>query len=122
VNTQQGADAASFAVVQTWVGRVVVVSVAGEVDMLTAPTLAEKLRTAARQDAVALIVDLSRVQFLASAGMNVLIATHRDISACTRFAVVADGPATSRPLTMIGIDTVVALYRTLDDALAGIAP
>jgi len=65
----------------------------------------------------ALIVDLSRVDFLASAGMTVLIAAHREVAPSARFGVVADGPATSRPLKIIGIDTIVDVYRTLDDAL-----
>ncbi|MET0700479.1 MAG: STAS domain-containing protein [Mycobacterium sp.] len=117
MNAQQGDGAPSLAVAQTWVGSVLVVSVSGDVDMLTAPSLAEELRAAARQNPVALIADLSSVDFLASAGMNVLIATHRDLACSSRFGVVADGPATSRPLKMIGIDTVVTLYRTLGDAL-----
>jgi anti-sigma B factor antagonist len=121
VNAQNEYGATSFAVAQTWVGRVVVVAVSGDVDMLTAPTLADALRSAARDNPEALIVDLSRVEFLASAGMNVLIAAHRDIAPGGRFGVVADGPATSRPLKMIGIDTIVTLYQTLGDALDDIA-
>jgi len=35
-----------------------------------------------------------------------------------KFAVVADGPATSRPLKLVGIAEVVGLYPTLDEALA----
>jgi anti-sigma B factor antagonist len=33
-------------------------------------------------------------------------------------AVVADGPATSRPLKLVGVTDVVDLYATLDEALA----
>ena len=39
----------------------------------------------------------------------------------TRFGVVADDQATSRPMQLIGIDTVIALYQTLGDALAALA-
>jgi anti-sigma B factor antagonist len=34
-----------------------------------------------------------------------------------RFGIVAEGPATSRPIRLLGIDVIPALYPTLDDAL-----
>ena len=74
----------------------------------------------ARKKPAALVVDLSAVDFLASAGMSTLITAHEDIAPQARFAVVADGPATSRPLRLVGIDQIFAVYRTLDDALAGV--
>ncbi len=106
-----------FGVAENWVERTVVVAVSGDVDIATAPELAEAIQAAAREEPAALIVDLSRVEFLASAGMSLLITAHRDIAPSARFGVVADGPSTSRPLKMIGIDTVFALYRTLGEAL-----
>jgi anti-sigma B factor antagonist len=60
---------------------------------------------------------LTRVEFLASAGLNVLAASHAQIAPHTRFGVVANGPATSRPITLLCLDTVFTLYPTLDDAL-----
>ena len=100
-----------------WVERAVVVAAWGDLDLATAPRLADAIEAAARKEPAALIVDLSRVDFLASAGMTVLITAHRDIAPSARFGVVADGPSTSRPLKMIGIDTIVDVYRTLDEAL-----
>jgi hypothetical protein len=32
--------------------------------------------------------------------------------------VVADGATTHRPLTLLGVDEVIPLYRTLGDALS----
>jgi hypothetical protein len=49
--------------------------------------------------------------------MNLLITAHRDIAPWAGFGVVADGPATSRPLRILGFDSIFALYRTLDDAM-----
>ena len=69
----------------------------------------------------AVVVDLSAVEFLASAGMGVLVAAHEDLTPAIRFAVVADGPATSRPLKLVGIADVVGLYATLDEALTALA-
>jgi len=51
----------------------------------------------------------------------VLVAAQAEVVPPTRFAVVAEGAATSRPMKLVGIDTTIALYRILDSALAGIA-
>lgn len=69
----------------------------------------------------ALIVDLSKVGFLASAGMTVLVTAQAEVEPPTKFAVVANGSATSRPIKLMGIDSVLALYSSLDGALSGIA-
>ena len=104
-------------IVETWAGRVVVVAVAGDLDILTAPQLDDAIHSALREEPTALIVDLSRVEFLGSVGMNLLVAAHHEITPTACFCVVADGPSTSRPMQVIGIDNVVAIYPTLGDAL-----
>lgn len=109
-------DSAGFVVDERWIERIVVLTASGDLDMLTAPTLADAIGAAAQQQPEALIVDLSGVDFLASAGMNVLVNAQEELAPAVRFGVVADGPATSRPLKVIGIDAIIALYRTLDDA------
>lgn len=112
-------EPAAFDIGRHQTGHAVVLSVAGEVDMLTAPQLAEAINTALAARPEALIVDLSKVEFLASAGMTVLVTAQAEVKPPTRFAVVADGPATSRPIQLMGIDTVLPLYSTLDSALSG---
>jgi anti-sigma B factor antagonist len=96
----------------------VVLAVSGEVDMLSAPQLAEAIHTALGLKPAALIVDLTKVEFLASAGLSVLVNGQTEAASSTRFTVVADGPATSRPIKLMGIDGVLALHRTLDNALS----
>lgn len=100
-------------------GQAVVLTVSGEVDMLTAPQLTEAIHAALATQPEALIVDLSKVEFLASTGMTVLVTAQAEVAPPTRFAVVADGPATSRPMQLMGIDNVLPLYSTLDSALSG---
>jgi hypothetical protein len=53
--------------------------------------------------------------------MTVLVAARTEAGPSTRFGVVADGAATSRPIKLMGIDAVLPLYSTLDGALSGIA-
>jgi len=106
-----------LAIEEFWTGRMVVVSVTGDLDLLTTPQLDHAIRSAMRTAPTALIIDLTRVDFLASIGMNLLVATHDEITPTAQFGVVADGPATSRPMKLIGIDSVLALYQTLGEAL-----
>jgi anti-sigma B factor antagonist len=108
----------AFVVRESWVDRVVVLSVCDAVDMLSAPRLTEAIRGALGKAPDGLVVDLSEVEFLASVGMSVLMAAQEETAgASVRFGVVADGPATSRPIKLLGIDGILALYPTLDDAL-----
>ena len=100
-----------------WTERMVVVAVTGDLDLLTTPQLDHAILSALRKQPTALIVDLTRVDFLASVSMNLLVAVHQKITPAARFGVVADGPATRRPMKLIGIDSVVALYQSLGDAL-----
>ncbi|MGA5466032.1 STAS domain-containing protein [Mycobacterium sp. NPDC050041] len=107
---------------EEWVGSVVVVRASGAIDMLTAPALTEKVRAVVAQRPTAVIIDLTDVEFLASAGMQVLVNTHHEVTPAIRFAVVADGPATSRPLKITGLTDVITLFPTLDGALDHVRP
>jgi anti-sigma B factor antagonist len=96
---------------------VVVLSVSGDVDAITAPRLTEEISAQLAANPMTLIVDLSGVDFLASAGMAAL-ARASETAGRTRFAVVADGPVTGRPLRLVGMDLVFKVYPTLGAALA----
>jgi anti-sigma B factor antagonist len=90
----------------------VVLSVDGEVDMVTAPHLGRAICEALESSATALVIDLAPV------GVSVLVAAQEAADAmAVRFAVVADGVATRRPIRLLGLDAVLALHPTLDDAL-----
>lgn len=97
-----------------------VLTVAGEVDLATAPALETAIEGVLGDKPAALIIDLTGVSFLASAGMAALVAAHQRAGAATSIAVVADGPATSRQLKMTALDQVFALHSTLEAALAAL--
>lgn len=105
---------------QQRIGEIEVLSVAGVVDMLTAPQLEEAIAVAAKDSPHGVIVDMGAVDFLASAGMGLLVAAREELPESVQLAVVADGPATSRPLKLVGIAEVVGLHATLDEALAAL--
>jgi anti-sigma B factor antagonist len=112
--------ASSCTIEQQRIGQIEVLTVAGVVDMLTAAQLEEAIATAAKESPQAVVVDLGAVDFLASGGMGVLVAARDELPESMRFAVVADGPATSRPLKLVGVAEIVGLHATLDEALAAL--
>jgi anti-anti-sigma factor len=110
--------ASNCVVAETWVDGVAIVAVSGVVDMLTSPQLETAIDAALEQKPSGIVIDFTDVEFLASAGMGVLVAAHDKAGSDVAFSVVADGPATSRPLKLVGITEIVSLYPSLDEALA----
>ena len=107
-----------FEVQESWNDRIVILSVREAVDMLSAPELTDAICDALIKEPDGLIIDLTDVNFLASVGMSILIAAQEAADALSlRFGVVAHGAATSRPITLLGIDAVLTLYPTLGDGL-----
>jgi anti-sigma B factor antagonist len=110
-------DKDDFSTHESEVEGLAVVAVSGSVDMLTAPGLAEAIDSAVAKKPKGLIVDLLKVEFLGSAGISVLMKTRDNLGDSIPFCVVADGPATHRPLTLLGIHEMMSLCRRLDDAV-----
>ncbi|OKH65881.1 anti-sigma factor antagonist [Mycobacterium sp. SWH-M1] len=101
----------------------VILHVEGDLDVLTAPTLGTHLDVALSGALTLLIVDITGVGFLSSAGISMLVETHRLTErAGISLRVVAEGSATARPLRMMNIDEIIDLYTTLPDALSGTKP
>lgn len=94
------------------------VTIGGEVDLGTAPAFEAAIATALEEQPPVLVIDLSDVTFMASVGLRVLVATQDELRESARVAVVANSSATSRPIQMTGLDKIIALYTTLDDALS----
>jgi anti-anti-sigma factor len=93
-----------------------VVEVAGSVDLLTAPELAEHL---ADGPPLVVVVDLRRVDFLAAAGLSVLVAANgqaRQQQASLRLVVTTH--AVRRALSVTGLDQTLVVYSVLEPALA----
>jgi anti-sigma B factor antagonist len=111
-------DKDDFSTHESEVEGLAVVAVRGSVDMLTAPGLTEAIESALAKNPKGLIIDLLKVEFLGSAGISVLMKTRDNLGDSIPFCVVADGPATHRPLTLLGINELMSLCRRLDDAVA----
>lgn len=98
--------------------QVSVLSAVGAIDLATVETLEAAIEKVIDSEKGPIVVDLSGVDFLASAGIALLVATHQRIDADRGLAVVADGPVTARPLMLTGLDEVLHIYPTVDDAVA----
>jgi anti-anti-sigma factor len=99
---------------------IAVLAIGGDVDLATIPAFQAAIADALSRRPTALIVDLSAVDFLASAGLQALVATHENVSGAAAFAVVADGPATSRPIELTGLDQILSLHSSLSEAKAAV--
>ncbi len=65
-----------------------------------------------------MLFDWTAVDFQASAGLSVLLDARDAAGVDVRIAVAADSPVTSRPITVTGLDEVVAIYPSVDEAVA----
>ena len=99
-----------------------VVMLTGEHDLSTAQELTDALADAADP---ATLVDLSATSFIDSAVLGVLIASHRDAAAAGRGWALVVGPgsgaAVRRILELTGLDTVMPVYATREQALSALA-
>ena len=97
---------------------VAVLAVGGEIDMFTAPQFEKAVDDVLADDPQTLIIDLTEVTLLASAGLRLLATAKKRFGESGGFAVVAGAPATIRPIELTDLNEVFDLYPSLDDALA----
>ncbi|WP_083715354.1 STAS domain-containing protein [Amycolatopsis keratiniphila] len=98
----------------------IVVAVTGEVDTEAAPTLRAAVMAAIDDTAGTCVLDLTTVDFLDSAGLATLITTDdyaKEQGKSLRVAVDSNSPVI-RPIEITGLDIVLRLYHTVDEALA----
>ncbi|UOX90278.1 STAS domain-containing protein [Amycolatopsis sp. FBCC-B4732] len=108
-----------FRIARTEQAGAVVVEVAGDVDTTTAPALVRAADEALAAGPPVLVVDLTRVEFLASPGLTALLTIHRNAAAGTAVRIVATGRATLRPIQLTGLEDSLSLFPTREAALAG---
>lgn len=102
-------------------GSAVVLRTTGEIDMSTAPMLADELEQAldAATAPGPVVADLSDVTFLGSAGLAVLLdARDRCERAKTPLRLVAVGRPVVRTLEIAGLLEMLPVYSTVAEAVA----
>ncbi|MCT2584260.1 STAS domain-containing protein [Actinophytocola sp. S1-96] len=99
----------------------VIAHVTGSIDLLTAPALrvcVEDCIHGSRADGNGMVLDLSRVGFLAAAGVTVLADTeHRAGRENLAWAVVANTRPVIRPLDLLGLRDQLPTYDSVPVAV-----
>ncbi|MFW5415460.1 STAS domain-containing protein [Nocardiopsis sp. CNT-189] len=91
------------------------VTVRGEIDLYTAPQLHGELVGALDDGARRLVVDMSRVEFCDSTGMNVLLsAMKRSREKGGDLELIAPRPAVMKILEVTGLDAVFTIRDSAD--------
>jgi anti-sigma B factor antagonist len=101
--------------------RWVVASLAGEIDMTNAFSVREGLTQPVSNDADGLVVDLARVRYLDSAGIELLFELAGLLSNRgqeLRLALPPDSPL-RRMLVLTGVDAVAPLHETVEEIFRG---
>lgn len=99
------------------IGEVTVVSVAGDLDMMTTPKLQQAVIKALDKAPRVLLLDLDEVTFLGSDGIAVLLRCHQYAGERISFRVVVTNPVSLRPMELTGITDVIRLFPTREEAL-----
>lgn len=100
-------------------GDALVISLAGELDIATAPRLRDALGEAIRAGRQHVVVDLGEVVFVDSMGLAALLNGLRRLTrADARLSVVARHTDVLRTFRLTRLDTTFSLYETVDAALS----
>lgn len=103
---------------------VYVVRVTGEVDMSHEEELRGELRTAVAAEPKGIVVDLTECEFIDSSGVRALLlsreAQHSE-QGSERLAVAASSEQILRILSVMGLDRVIPIRPTVEEAAAEIS-
>ena len=102
-------------------GTTVVASLDGELDASSVGDVAVRVRRLVQNRELRLVVDLARVTYMDSAGINLLYAVGDELRARQQqlHLVIAPGSPILRTLSIVGADRSFPVHPSLDDALAG---
>jgi anti-sigma B factor antagonist len=99
---------------------VAIVGLAGELDLSTIPKLEEPLLNAL--DSSSVVLDLTRLAFIDSSGIGLLIRVHQTANGTRAFqTVVAEGSQVARVFALAGIDHALPVFVDRDEAIAAAA-
>lgn len=98
------------------------VAVAGEIDCSTAPRLTDCLESVLATSPAELVVDLSEVSFLDSAGLHALVTAHASAGRHgVPMRVLVATRAVLRPIQVTGLEHVLGIELVGSDAATGAA-
>ncbi|MGH3428802.1 MAG: STAS domain-containing protein [Terriglobales bacterium] len=90
-------------------------SVSGEIDMLTTPRLREVLSGHLAEPGTELLLELENVSFLGSAGLQLLAETQQQAKdAGVDLSLICSTRQVLRPLSLTGLDHMFTVYPNLE--------
>jgi anti-sigma B factor antagonist len=99
-------------------GRTHLIEVSGQVDINAAPALQERTTRVIEEGKTRVIVDLSRVGFMDSTGLGVLVGALKRLRAGQGvLALVVTDYDVERLLELTGLDRTFTIYRSRDEAV-----
>jgi anti-sigma B factor antagonist len=102
--------------------RTHVIHVKGEIHVTTAHEFAQRLDDAISQDANAIVLDLTEVEFIDSTGLSVLLNGLRSVTLRGgRLALAISNPTVLRLFEITRLDSTFDIEPTLGDALRRVA-
>jgi anti-sigma B factor antagonist len=100
-------------------GPCTVMRLAGEADVTTTQLGAALEAEVAKRPRV-LLVEMSALTFIDSAAIHEVVRAHRQLSGEGRtLALVSPSGLVARVLSLTGLDQVIHVYQSLDEAMAG---
>ena len=88
-----------------------ILSVAGELDLHTAPRFQEALQAALEQPFEWLLIDLSDCDYLDSTAIHVLVQAHRSLDGrADKLALIIPSPQLRRIFELAGLDEVLHIH------------
>ena len=99
---------------------VTIVAVNGSVDALTAPELARAIVDEIAEGHAYLVIDLTGVKFMSSAGLRILIgAVKESRSQGGDLRIASTNPGIDKVLKMSGLHNIARVFTSEADAVAG---
>ena len=114
--TMNEARAVISAETPDWPGALIVAS--GELDVQSVPELKEHLNEAVDSGAKRVVVDLADVSFIDSLSLSALVGARRKLGDDGRLAIVAVHEYVRLILQATGLEQVLDVFETRDEAVA----
>jgi len=110
-------------VTTTWRGKVLVVSLTGELDTIEQDGLSSALEQVVSANAAAVILDCAGVRYIASLGLSILVKLAKDLRqrrVPLRMAAVT--PPIRTILDTVQLGALIPIDPTIEDALGNLVP
>jgi anti-sigma B factor antagonist len=109
----------TLSIEESRLGDMVLLDVVGEVDVASVREFMEAVQRAGEGDPRELWIDLTHVEFLDSTGLAVIVLAHRRLDRpVRRLSLICPKGAVRRVLEIAGVDRVVPVHASRDDAVA----